>query len=429
MEPRDGSKEGSQPETGLEEAMWQMGLESGGGSDTRESYPERPNEADCIYYLRTGFCGYGDRCRFNHPRDRTTVIGAAGVGAGEFPQRVGQPICQYYMRTGMCKFGASCKYHHPKQRHDSTSPVALNYHGYPLRLGEKECSYYAKTGECKFGSTCKFHHPQPVGLQVQVPPGLSMVQVGPQPMPIPMPLPMPTSSLYPPMQSSSGPSSQQYGFVVARPSMLPPYVPDPYGHFLLSPSTVPFQGWSPHQVPLSQVPSSGTQPTTGSGSLYGITQLSPLAAAYTGPFQSSLSSASPLISAQKEQLLPERPGQPDCQHYLKTGDCKFGSSCKYHHPPDLITQNTNIILGAAPFQPDPARCRHFAQYGECKFGPACKFDHSMNQQSHSPSRFSMIVSYSSGSSSGTLAPSSSSSELRDEPNSIQSVPQGHNQSI
>ena len=52
------------------ESVWQMGLggEEGGG------YPERPNEADCIFYLRTGYCGYGPRCRFNHPRDRAAVI-------------------------------------------------------------------------------------------------------------------------------------------------------------------------------------------------------------------------------------------------------------------------------------------------------------------------------------------------------------------
>lgn len=50
------------------EPMWQLSLNTG-----PESYPERPNEPDCIYYLRTGFCGYGARCRFNHPRDRNSV--------------------------------------------------------------------------------------------------------------------------------------------------------------------------------------------------------------------------------------------------------------------------------------------------------------------------------------------------------------------
>lgn len=51
------------------EPMWQLGL-GGGGDDT---YPERPDQTDCKYYLRTGFCGYGSRCRYNHPRDRNSV--------------------------------------------------------------------------------------------------------------------------------------------------------------------------------------------------------------------------------------------------------------------------------------------------------------------------------------------------------------------
>lgn len=50
--------------------MWQLGL---GGAASDESYPQHPNEADCTYYLRTGFCGFGSRCRFNHPRDRGAV--------------------------------------------------------------------------------------------------------------------------------------------------------------------------------------------------------------------------------------------------------------------------------------------------------------------------------------------------------------------
>lgn len=47
--------------------MWQLGLTSS------ESYPERPGVPNCVYYMRTGFCGYGIRCRYNHPRDRAAV--------------------------------------------------------------------------------------------------------------------------------------------------------------------------------------------------------------------------------------------------------------------------------------------------------------------------------------------------------------------
>lgn len=51
------------------EPMWQLGM----GGAGEESYPQRPDEVDCTYYLRTGFCGFGSRCRFNHPRDRAVV--------------------------------------------------------------------------------------------------------------------------------------------------------------------------------------------------------------------------------------------------------------------------------------------------------------------------------------------------------------------
>lgn len=88
----------------------------------------------------------------------------------------------------------------------------------------------------------------------------------------------------------------------------------------------------------------GTQPTVGSGSVFGVTPLSPSAPAYTGSYQPVLSSVGPSSGVQKEQSFPERPGQPECQYYLKTGDCKYGSSCKYHHPPEAIAPKADVIL-------------------------------------------------------------------------------------
>ncbi|KAF3456188.1 hypothetical protein FNV43_RR00838 [Rhamnella rubrinervis] len=397
----DPSPEWSAPvaDTGLEESVWHLGL---GGE---ESYPERPDEADCIYYLRTGYCGYGSRCRFNHPRG--LVLGAVRAGGMEYPERVGQPVCQYYMRTGTCKFGASCKYHHPRQGGGSISSVSLNYYGYPLRPGEKECSYYVKTGQCKFGSTCKFHHPQPAGIS-------------PAPQVPPAPAPIPAPTLYPPVQSPSGSSAQQYGVVVARPSLIQgPYVQSPYGTVLISPSMVPFPSWNPYPAPVSPLPSPNTQQTVGSGAIYGITQLSPSASAYTGSYHPT-PYAGPSSITPKEHLYPERPGQQECQYYMKTGECKYGSSCRYHHPPEAITPKAPVALNlhGLPMRPGAALCTHYAQRGECKFGQACKFDHPMGSLSYSPSASSLtdmpVAPYPVGSSIGTLAPSSSSSELRPE---------------
>lgn len=382
------------PETGLEDPMWELGL---GGVELPQ--------ADCTHYLRTGLCAFGSRCRFNHPRDRGAVIGAARPGGGEYPERVGQPVCQYYMKTGTCKFGASCKFHHPRQGEESVTSVSLNYYGYPLRPGEKDCSYYLKTGHCKFGATCKFHHPQPAGTQA---PTVSLA---------PSVAAAPAPTLYPDLQSPSVPSTQQYGIVVARPP-LPPgsYVQSPYGPFLVPPSMVPFPGWSTYSAPISPVPSPGTQPAVGSG-YYGIAHVSP--PTYNGIYQ-SLPSFGPSSSSQKEQSFPERPGQPECHYYMKTGDCKFGSSCRYHHPPELIAPKTNVLLGpnGLPLRPGAPPCTHYAQRGVCKFGPACKYDHSMGTLSYSPSASSLadipVAPYPVGSSIGTLAPSFSSSELRPE---------------
>ncbi|KAK6146161.1 hypothetical protein DH2020_020030 [Rehmannia glutinosa] len=399
------------------EPMWQLDL--GGGP---ESYPERPDEPDCIYYLRTGFCGYGNRCRFNHPRDRNSAMGSLRTSGGDYPERIGQPVCQYYMRTGMCKFGASCKYHHPKHGVGSSAPIALNFYGYPLRPGEKECSYYVKTGQCKFGITCKFHHPQPAGIQAPAP--------GPGSLSAP-------AAVYPTVQSPSLQSSQQYGVIpgnwpVARPPMLPgSYVPGSYGPMLFPPGVVPVPGWTPYavgvaeakymaQVPGSPMASPSTQPTVGSGPIYGITQLSPSSTAYTGPYVSITSAAGPSSSSHKEHAFPERPGQPECQYYLRTGDCKFGSTCKYHHPPEWSAPRTNFSLSpmGLPLRPGAPLCSHYAQSGVCKYGPSCKFDHPMGTLSYSPSASSLtdmpVAPYPVGSTSATLAPSSSSSDLRPE---------------
>ncbi|KAL2341148.1 hypothetical protein Fmac_009088 [Flemingia macrophylla] len=399
----DPSQEWAGP--GLEEAVWQLGLE--------ESYPVRPDEADCTYYLRTGFCGFGSRCRFNHPRDRAAVV-VPERAAGEYPERVGQPVCQYYMRTRTCKFGSSCKYHHPRQPGGgAATPVSLNYYGYPLRPGEKECSYYVKTGQCKFGATCKFHHPVPAGVQMPPPPPVAPVS------PLPVPVPSP---LYSTMRPPPGPSSQQIGVLVARPPMMPgSLVQSLYGPVVVSPPMLPFSGWSPYQASATgHVLPSGTPSNVGSPQLYGITQLPSSPAAYPGPYQPSGSSVGPSSSSQKEQAFPERSNQPEYQYYPKSGEAKFGPSYRYHPPPDTSAPKADVVLSSAglPLRPGAPPCIHYAQHGACKFGSACKFDHPMGSLSYSPSASSMadmaVAPYNVGSTISTVVPSSSSSELRPE---------------
>ncbi|KAK1356956.1 Zinc finger CCCH domain-containing protein 32 [Heracleum sosnowskyi] len=359
-------------ETGLEESMMRLGLLG------REFYPERGGVPNCAYYMRTGSCGYGNKCRYNHPRDRNSaymvqVGGVARTEGGEFPERIGEPECQYYLRTGTCKFGATCKFHHPRNGGGSLSNVPVNVYGYPLRPGEKECSYYLKTGQCKFGLTCKFNHPQLLGVSV----------------------PASVSPYYPTVQSS--PPPEQYGgatsYRVPRPPLLPgSYVSGAYGPLLLPQGVMPIPNWSPYSGPVSPVMSPGAQTSSvGPASLYGVTPLSSSAPAFAGPYAPFPSSVGLSSNSQTQHRFPERPGQPECQYYMKNGDCKFGSSCKYHHPPDWAVSKTNCILShvGLPLRPGVQPCSFYLQNKYCKFGQTCKFDHPVGAIRYSTSASSL----------------------------------------
>ncbi|KAJ0815765.1 putative transcription factor C3H family [Helianthus annuus] len=377
------------------EPVWQLGL--GGGSD---SLPQRPDEADCIYYLRTGFCGYGSRCRFNHPVDRGGSVfgGVRSGGGGEYPERIGEPVCQYYMRTGMCKFGASCKYHHPRHGVGSSSTVLLSVSGYPLRPGEKECSYYVKTGQCKFGPTCKFHHPPAYDHNAAATTTTGTTTATRifafRSIPI-------SSCLFPTIWSiCKTVSSSRPVFSRALRSVA-----------TSTTSNGPISKLESLSV-LIQAPASPN--TIGAGPFYAIApHLSPPVPSYTGSYLSVPSS-----SSKNEHSLPQRPGEPECQYYLKTGDCKFGSSCRYHHPPEWTAPSSNFVLSpmGLPVRPGAPVCTHYSQKGVCRFGPSCKFDHPMGMLSYSSSASSLaempVAPYPVGLSIATLAPSSSSSNLR-----------------
>ncbi|CAH8354210.1 unnamed protein product [Eruca vesicaria subsp. sativa] len=72
--------------------------------------------------------------------------------------------------------------------------------------------------------------------------------------------------------------------------------------------------------------------------------------------------------------LPERPGQPECAYYMKTGDCKFGHTCKFHHPRDRET-HVSDVTDSHPSRPGKPVCPLYFHTGNCSSGPTCSFDH------------------------------------------------------
>ncbi|KAH1199853.1 Zinc finger CCCH domain-containing protein ZFN-like [Glycine max] len=320
-----------------QDAMWQINLRS---SETMESepYPEHPGEPDCSYYIRTGLCRFGATCRFNHPPNRKLAIAAARM-KGEFPERIGQPECQ-----------------------------ALLFEDRNLQIwshmqNEPECGYYLRTGQCKFGNTCKFHHPQPNNMVLS----------------------MRSSPVYPTVHSPTTPGHQSYATGITNWSSSS-YIPSPrwqgpssYAPLILPQGMVSVSGWSAYS---GQMGSDSPQQTMANGQSYGTSRQSePANSGSQGAYSQFRSGSVPVgfYALQRENIFPERPDQPECQFYMKTGDCKFGAVCRFHHPHERMIPAPDCVLSpiGLPLRPGEPLCVFYSRYGICKFGPSCKFDHPM----------------------------------------------------
>ncbi|XP_039057056.1 zinc finger CCCH domain-containing protein 67-like isoform X2 [Hibiscus syriacus] len=306
----------------------------------RSLYPVRPDAEDCAYYMKTGLCKFGSNCKFNHPFQRKNQ---------EKFQENDQPSqteCKYYLRTGGCKFGKACRYNHSRAKSSAAPILELNFLGLPIRQGERECPYYMRNGSCKYGINCRFNHPDPTTAGGCDPPAA---------------------------YGNGGSVSSQAASQVNMASWSSPRVLNetptaPYMPIMFPPPTQavppPNPEWNGYQAPVYPTPGRSLHPSP----------------AYV---MSNPSTETIVYNQHHPQMVvdefPVRPGQPECTYFLKTGDCKFKSNCKYHHPKDRSAKPAPCALSdkGLPLRPDQSICSHYSRYGICKFGPACKFDHSM----------------------------------------------------
>ncbi|KAK1290747.1 Zinc finger CCCH domain-containing protein 67 [Acorus calamus] len=236
----------------------------------------------------------------------------------EVLDRPGVQKCKYFLMSGYCKYGSACRFSHPQEKRGASPPV-LNFLGLPIRPGEKECSFYMRTGSCKFASNCRFHHPEPTAIG----------------------------------------GSDARGSLSSVP--LQSYVQE-----ALQP---PVPSWSQYHMPVLNI---------SSGVVHSDSEWD----SYQAPPDPSCLPEKRSSNQQNAQIdeSPERPGQPECQLYMKTGVCKYKSACEYHHPKTRPSKTSGCFINplGLPLRPDQSICAHFSHYGICKVGPSCKFDHSMN---------------------------------------------------
>ncbi|XP_020573217.1 zinc finger CCCH domain-containing protein 37-like [Phalaenopsis equestris] len=332
-------------------------------------YPQRPGEKDCTYYMMTRTCKFGDSCKFDHP------IWVPEGGIPDWKEVPLIPIVQYFLKTTQkCKYGLNCKFNHPNEKlYSSTGIVESNgfYVDLPERPSEPVCAFYAKTGKCKFGGNCKFHHPKDILIQLAANNG-------------------PTSNND---DASSGYSKQTKSFVPFTPALwhnskgLPIRPGETDCPFYLKTGSCKFGTTCRYSHPDRYVV---TAPVTTPN--IGHAYITPTAATLPVGVINPAASFLPTLDARFAQfgaataVYPQRPGEIECDHYMKTGHCKFAERCKYHHPLDRSEptasfnrqtqqQAVKLTLAGLPRREGSVACPFYMKTGTCKYGAMCRFDH------------------------------------------------------
>ncbi|KAI5674816.1 hypothetical protein M9H77_15180 [Catharanthus roseus] len=327
-------------------------------------YPQRPGEKDCAYYMLTRTCKFGDSCKFDHP----IWVPEGGIpdwkevpmiANGEFlPERPGVPDCPYFVKTQRCKFGSRCKFNHPK---DETSPLgsmeSVHVVMLPDRPSEPPCAFYMKTGKCKYGATCKFHHPKDLQIPVTAQENNSAEEAG--------------------VADNETANSFFSPAVMHNSKGLPVRLGEVDCPFYLKTGSCKYGATCRYNHPDRNT----INPPAASPAQhlkFGV--VSP-AASILQSFDSRLTQA-PLHFGLGTTIYPQRPGEIECDFYMKTGDCKFGQRCRFHHPFDRSVlaqeaqmQSVKLTLAGLPRREGAVHCPYYMKTGTCKYGATCKFDH------------------------------------------------------
>ncbi|EEF33724.1 conserved hypothetical protein [Ricinus communis] len=342
-------------------------------------YPQRPGEKDCAHYMLTRTCKFGDSCKFDHP----VWVPEGGIPNWKevplaattepLPERPGEPDCPYFLKTQRCKYGSKCKFNHPKDELALGSSQSNDVFALPERPSEPICAFYAKTGRCKFGATCKFHHPKDIqialgqencnimqneaaamthGTTGDVNAVKACISFNQALLHNSKGLPIRPGEVDCPFYLKTG--SCKYGATCRynhpdRNAINPPAAA--IGH------------------PLLASPAANLN----------LGDINPAASIYQAIYPSF---SSPMLGV-GPTIYPQRPGHAECDYYMKTGECKFGERCRFHHPIDRSAptatqaqqQAVKLTLAGLPRREGAVHCPYYMKTGTCKYGATCKFDH------------------------------------------------------
>ncbi|XP_077250632.1 zinc finger CCCH domain-containing protein 67-like isoform X3 [Tasmannia lanceolata] len=207
----------------------------------------------------------------------------------------------------------------------------------PQRSDSPDCTFYMRTGTCKYGSNCRFNHP--------------------------------------PMKRNQAGKKKEKGK-----DEFPERAGQPECKYYLKTGGCKFGKACRYNHPQEKA---GAEEPELELNFLGLpirpARMFPSEGNIQPPFASSADSPTHRQQTTVDEF-PERPGQPECQYYMKNGDCKYRSACRFHHPKTQVPKSPACVLTpmGLPLRPDQPVCTHYSRYAICKYGAACRFDHPVN---------------------------------------------------
>ncbi|KAM0861232.1 hypothetical protein ACQ4PT_046039 [Festuca glaucescens] len=310
-----------------------------------------------------------------------------------YPQRPGKLNCPFYMSSGSCSYGFSCQFHHPPLKakpdgswrpseqgnHGVAETLELNRIGLPIRRGARNCTYYMRNGACRYGKHCHFNHPEHViDAQFYTPTGwednaLQLEKSSDQ-------TTLDDTSHLKKSSDDTTLGGTSYSKKSSDHATLDgtSYSKKSSDHATLDDTSSSSEILPPNILRML-LPSQKVLPSTE----VKVKKDSdwPSTSDDSDGCCSADSSDGPLCK-QEHVDYPERPGRPECPFYMRFGDCKFASACKYHHSKDKYPTRYHPkvpSLGGEqteyPERPGEPECPFYMKTRFCKFGAQCRFNH------------------------------------------------------
>jgi len=181
----------------------------------------------------------------------------------------------------------------------------MQYQNRAMNEPQEDCRDYLRTGRCKYGASCKYRHPANVqsggGMKAPVDPSEPLFPIRPN---------------------------------------------EPPCQYYLKHGTCKFgQACKFHHPPQHQLTALVGNNTvvmnvaSGGGNSDGVAQHIIL---------NSVGESAPNATGSQQvtlQFLPQRPSEPDCIYFLRNGRCKYGATCRYHHPVSVHQQRRQTDQG------------------------------------------------------------------------------------